>query len=58
MKKQPSQFLCGNNDYKNAYLSITDLNGKEIKRLSVSLHKGMNETLYEHGLPRHRNLFL
>lgn len=44
-----SVFVHGNNDYQNAYLSITDLNGKEIKRLTMALHKGMNETLYEHG---------
>lgn len=38
-------------DLKNtsAYISITDIAGKEIKRLKLSLNKGMNEISYEHG---------
>ena len=34
---------------KLAWLSITDQNGKEIKRLPVELHTGRNEVLYHHG---------
>lgn len=33
----------------NAFISITDIAGKEIKRLPISLHKGINEVTYEHG---------
>ena len=33
----------------NAFISVTDIAGKEIKRLPVNLHKGVNEVLYEHG---------
>ncbi len=33
----------------NAYISVTDIAGKEIKRLNIQLHKGVNEVLYEHG---------
>jgi len=32
-----------------AYISVTDVAGKEIKRLDISLNKGMNEVSYEHG---------
>lgn len=35
--------------YKDAYISIRDLNGKEIERLDISLNKGMNEVTYRHG---------
>jgi hypothetical protein len=33
----------------NAYISITDIAGKEIKELPLTLHKGINEVVYEHG---------
>jgi len=37
-------------NYKLAYVSITDVSsGKEIKRFSVELKKGLNEIMYEHG---------
>ncbi len=34
---------------KNSYISITDMNGKEVVHLPVTLHEGMNEVLYKHG---------
>lgn len=33
----------------NAYISITDMNGKEIKRLKIDIEKGVNEVTYRHG---------
>lgn len=35
--------------YKEAYILITDIQGKEVKRMDVQLQSGMNEVLYEHG---------
>lgn len=35
--------------YTSAFISITDLKGKEVKRMPVELKPGMNELLYEHG---------
>lgn len=35
--------------YKKAYIEITDVNAKLIKRLPIELNNGMNEILYEHG---------
>jgi len=35
--------------YKEAFISITDIKGKEIKRMPVDLKPGMNEVIYEHG---------
>ncbi|MEZ5015479.1 MAG: M28 family peptidase [Flavipsychrobacter sp.] len=35
--------------YQSAYISILDLNGKEVKRLNISLNKGVNEAVYNHG---------
>ncbi len=35
--------------FKDSYLSISDLSGREVKRLSVVLKPGVNEILYEHG---------
>jgi hypothetical protein len=34
---------------KETYIIITDLNGKEIKRLPVEVIEGMNEVLFHHG---------
>lgn len=34
---------------KNAHITITDLNGKTIKTIPVSVQEGMNEVLYDHG---------
>ena len=36
-------------NYKEAYISIKDINGREVKRTAISLNKGVNELLYEHG---------
>lgn len=36
-------------DYHDAYISIKDLNGKEIKRMPITLKDGMNEVQYYHG---------
>lgn len=33
----------------NNYLLITDLHGKEIRRMPLQLQSGMNEVVYEHG---------
>ncbi|MCB0697802.1 MAG: M20/M25/M40 family metallo-hydrolase [Chitinophagaceae bacterium] len=33
----------------NAYISVTDIAGKEIKRMKITLNKGVNEVTYEHG---------
>ncbi len=35
--------------YKEAYVSIKDLNGREVQRMGISLNNGMNEIQYEHG---------
>ncbi len=35
--------------YRTAYISIRDLNGRELMRKSVELNKGVNEVMYEHG---------
>jgi hypothetical protein len=35
--------------YTNAYISICDMAGKEIRRLPLQLKEGMNETAYRHG---------
>ena len=36
-------------EYKTAYISVKDMQGREITRLPVSLNKGMNEVYYTHG---------
>lgn len=38
-----------NMDNSNAYISITDINGKQIKKLPIKLNKGINEVTYDHG---------
>jgi hypothetical protein len=35
--------------YKEAYISIRDLNGKEVHRERITLDSGMNEVVYSHG---------
>src|SRR5690606_24392564 len=35
--------------YKNAYILIQDLQGREVQRIKVEPKPGMNEVLYEHG---------
>lgn len=35
--------------YKTAYILVTDLGGKEVQRLPITLQKGMNEVMYTHG---------
>ncbi len=35
--------------YKQAFISIKDINGKELKRLNIDLKKGVNEVVYTHG---------
>ncbi|MEY4605084.1 MAG: hypothetical protein RIT43_2376 [Bacteroidota bacterium] len=35
--------------YKKAWISIEDLNGKEIERISIDLNKEINEVQYIHG---------
>jgi hypothetical protein len=35
--------------YKEAYISIKDMQGKEVKRLPVKLNAGINEVLFDHG---------
>ncbi|MCD6011479.1 MAG: putative aminopeptidase [Flavipsychrobacter sp.] len=36
-------------NYKEAYISIRDLNGKEVNRKNITLENGINEIMYEHG---------
>jgi hypothetical protein len=36
-------------NYKEAYIAISDLNGKEIKRTAITLNNGINEITYDHG---------
>ena len=35
--------------YKEAWISIRDLNGKEVSRSNITLENGMNEILFDHG---------
>jgi hypothetical protein len=35
--------------YKTAFISIKDLNGKEVKRENITLDEGVNDVMYEHG---------
>lgn len=35
--------------FRQAYITIVDAAGKEVERKPVSLEKGMNEIIYEHG---------
>ena len=35
--------------YREAYITVSDMNGMEIKRLPIQLNKGTNEILYRHG---------
>jgi hypothetical protein len=35
--------------YKTAFISITDIAGKEVKRIPIALKTGINEVVYEHG---------
>jgi hypothetical protein len=36
-------------NYKEAHISIYDLNGKEVKRENITLDNGVNEVMYTHG---------
>jgi hypothetical protein len=36
-------------NYKTAWISIEDLNGKEIERIHINLNNEINEVQYEHG---------
>lgn len=58
MQNHPNPFdgqtiisVLANEDMKgaDAYISIADIAGKEIKRLKITLSPGMNEVMYEHG---------
>lgn len=58
MQNHPNPFdgqtiisVLANEDMKgaDAYISIADIAGKEIKRLKITLTPGMNEVMYEHG---------
>ncbi len=35
--------------YKDAYISIKDLGGREVKRMNIILSNGVNEVMYDHG---------
>jgi hypothetical protein len=39
----------GHQAYKEAFLSIKDLNGREVRRMPVTLEEGVNEVIYDHG---------
>src|SRR5690606_18816316 len=58
MQNHPNPFdgqtiisVLANEDMKvaDAYISIADIAGKEIKLLQITLSPGMNEVMYEHG---------
>ena len=34
---------------KSAYISIRDMNGNELSKIPVEIHRGVNEVLYNHG---------
>lgn len=36
-------------NYRDAYIAIRDIAGKEIKRMPIVLNEGVNEVQYEHG---------
>lgn len=36
-------------NYNDAYLSIRDITGREVKKINIALKQGMNEVDYEHG---------
>lgn len=44
-----SVMVSNSMSYKDAYISIRDLKGREVKKLALDLKPGMNEVLYEHG---------
>ena len=44
-----SVLVNDNVSYKEAFISIKDINGKEVKRTPIALNKGMNELIYDHG---------
>jgi hypothetical protein len=35
--------------YKDAYITIKDINGREIQRIGIKLDTGVNEIMYDHG---------
>jgi hypothetical protein len=35
--------------YKDAYIQVRDMKGKEVKKMPITLHEGMNEVEYVHG---------
>ena len=43
--------IISDKDFKNksAFVSIHDINGKEITRIPLEIHRGVNEVLYNHG---------
>lgn len=44
-----SVVVTGQVSYKEAYIVIKDLNGKEVERQPVTLTEGVNELMYHHG---------
>ncbi len=36
-------------DFKNAFLVVSDMNGKELSRLPAPINEGLNEVIYTHG---------
>jgi hypothetical protein len=36
-------------DYKQAYIIIQDITGKEVQKLPINLKDGVNEVIYDHG---------
>jgi hypothetical protein len=35
--------------YQDAFISITDITGREVQRMKIALKKGVNEIIYNHG---------
>jgi Peptidase family M28 len=44
-----SVLVTDNIIYKDAYISIRDMAGREVSQIKISLAKGVNEIIYQHG---------
>lgn len=49
-----SVMVEGKQDFNAAYISVTDLEGREINRLPISLDMGLNEVVYDHRHHRYQ----
>jgi hypothetical protein len=44
-----SVLVTDNITYKDAYISIRDMAGREVSQTKINLVKGVNEIIYQHG---------